>query len=72
MTKTRRKKQNFRDIINVPALIDALEKHVLGEREMSASQVTAALALLKKTLPDISGKETDTGGGHEEALKDLA
>jgi len=67
-----KKKKNLRDSINAAALIMALEKHVLGEQEMTPSQVNAALALLKKTLPDISAKDTDTNtGGHEEALKDL-
>lgn len=44
---------SLRDHINVAALIEALEQHVLGEKEMTATQVNAALALLKKTLPDI-------------------
>ncbi len=40
--------------INVAVIIAALEEHVLGIKEMSASQVSAALALLKKALPDIA------------------
>lgn len=35
-------------------LINRLESHVLGEVELTASQVSAALGLLKKTAPDLS------------------
>jgi len=66
-----KKKKTLRETIDAAALIDALEKHILGEREMTPSQVNAALALLKKTMPDMPAKEETAGGGHEEALKDL-
>lgn len=55
--------------INVSALIEALEQHILGEKEMTATQVNAALALLKKTLPDVSEAPKR---GHEDALNELA
>lgn len=76
----RRRRKNLRDAINVLALIEALEQHVLGEKKMTATQVSAALALLKKTLPDIaaaSGKlEADATASaattsHEDALRAL-
>ena len=35
-------------------ILNALIEHVSGQREMSATQVTAGLGLLKKVLPDIS------------------
>ena len=35
-------------------LINRLEAHVLGKIEMKPTQVTAALGLLKKTIPDLS------------------
>jgi hypothetical protein len=38
--------------IEANLLIGALKKHVLGDSEMSATQVTAAVALLRKVLPD--------------------
>lgn len=60
--------------INAPALIAALESHVLGVQEMSATQVSAALALLKKTMPDVSetrSAATPAGLTHEEALAQL-
>ena len=68
------KKKSFRDRINVLALIEALEQHVLGEKEMTATQVSAALALLKKTLPDMTDPARKGGGSrspHEDALKEL-
>ena len=62
--------------IDALALIGALEDHVLGVREMTASQVSAALALLKKILPDMSssaktGDDEPSHKSHEEALKEL-
>jgi hypothetical protein len=67
--------------INAEKLIEALERHVLGKNEMTATQVSAALALLKKTMPDVSepakkimaeaesmqAQQQD----HEDALRDL-
>ncbi|MFH1158170.1 MAG: hypothetical protein V1721_04710 [Pseudomonadota bacterium] len=50
---------------------------MLGEKEMTATQVNAALALLKKTMPDLSEpirrlmQETETPKAHEDALKEL-
>jgi hypothetical protein len=35
-------------------ILNALIEHVSGEREMSATQVTAGLGLLKKALPDLA------------------
>jgi hypothetical protein len=35
-------------------ILNALIEHATGEREMSASQVTAGLGLLKKALPDLA------------------
>jgi len=45
----------------VLAILEALEQHVLGDKEMSSTQVSAALALLKKTLPDIAEPRTAAG-----------
>ena len=38
-------------------ILNALIAHAEGEREMSPSQVTAALGLLKKALPDLQAVE---------------
>ena len=34
-------------------ILNALIEHACGEREMGGTQVTAAIALLKKVLPDL-------------------
>lgn len=44
-------------------ILNALIEHIEGRRDMSASQVTAGLGLLKKCLPDMS---TVTMQGDEE------
>lgn len=72
--KKARGKKDLRGAINVLALIEALEQHILGEKEMNATQVNAALALLKKTLPDIADparKDKKSVSLHEDALKEL-
>lgn len=45
-------------------VLNALIEHAEGKREMSATQVTAGLGLLKKCLPDLSAVEVS---GNEEA-----
>jgi hypothetical protein len=58
-----------RKTIKVRAIIDALEQHVLGEKKMTATQVGAALALLKKTLPDMTAQGTAPTAAQSEVLK---
>lgn len=38
-------------------ILNALIEHAEGRREMSSTQVTAGLGLLKKAMPDISSIE---------------
>lgn len=38
-------------------ILNALIEHVEGDREMSATQVSAGIALLKKVLPDITNMQ---------------
>lgn len=45
-------------------ILNALIEHIEGRREMSPSQVSAGLGLLKKALPDLSGV---TVSGDEDA-----
>ena len=45
--------EKTRQKIQVSQLINRLQKHVLGEVEMTPSQVRSAEILLKKTLPDL-------------------
>jgi hypothetical protein len=41
-------------------ILNALIEHVEGKREMSASQVSAGIGLLRKVLPDLSAAENKT------------
>ena len=41
-------------------VLRALIEHVEGKREMSATQVTAGVALLRKVLPDLSAADNKT------------
>jgi hypothetical protein len=43
-----------REKIRATQLVNALENHVLGRRKMTASQVSAALGLLRKCVPDLA------------------
>ena len=38
-------------------VLNALVEHVEGKREMSSTQVTAGIALMRKVLPDLSNTE---------------
>jgi len=40
-------------------ILNALIEHACGTREMTSTQVTAGLGLLKKALPDLSAVEHD-------------
>lgn len=40
-------------------ILNALIEHVEGKREMSSTQVTAALGLLKKAFPDLAALQVD-------------
>ena len=55
-------------------LINFLQDHVFTGSEVKKTQITAALGLLKKTLPDlqsIEGAMDLTISKHEEALDEL-
>lgn len=41
-------------------ILNALIEHIEGKREMSATQVSAGLGLLKKVMPDLSAAENKT------------
>lgn len=50
-------------------ILNALIEHVEGKRDMSSTQVTAAIALMKKVLPDLAAVEmTGEDGGPMEVL----
>jgi hypothetical protein len=44
-------------------ILNALIEHVEGIREMSATQVSAGLGLLKKIMPDLAATADVTGDG---------
>lgn len=50
--------------IQASQLINRLTRHVLGEVDMTSTQVSAALGLLRKTLPDLSAVETSAEVTH--------
>jgi hypothetical protein len=54
-------------------LIRALERHALKGEAMKPTQVTAALALLKKVLPDLASQDADEADAspQEAALREL-
>jgi len=54
-------------------ILNALIEHAEGVREMSSSQVTAGLGLLKKVMPDLQAVELSGAVtiNHEEALDAL-
>lgn len=56
------------------ALVAVLQAHALGEHEMTASQVTVALSLLKiyAVKPPVAITEDKTVYSHEDALQQLA
>lgn len=49
--------ENTRDKIQASQIVNRLTKHILGEVDMPASAVTAALGLLRKVMPDLSSAE---------------
>ena len=49
-------------------LVERLSDHVLGEVEMSSSQVSAGLGLLKKTLPDLTQAQVTGADGADLAF----
>ena len=61
--------------IDIPALLGALQDHALGGEKMTTTQVSAAIALLKKVLPDLPAPvrraEDKAVLSHEEALQEL-
>lgn len=55
--KDSRIKTKHRQAIQTTMIIKRLTKHIDGKVDMSSTQVTAALGLLKKALPDLKAME---------------
>ena len=49
--------------IQTTMLVERLTKHILGECDMSSTQVRAAQILLNKSLPDLQSIEVGMEGG---------
>lgn len=65
MAATKRNAMNIaeaRQKIQTTQLVNRLTGHALGSVDMQPSQVTAALGLLKKSLPDLSATEMTMDG----------
>jgi hypothetical protein len=77
MTK-KKPKPSPRWSIDALAIIHALQLHITGKKTMEPLQVTAALVLLKKRLPDAVAKPAKKSSSRKkreeaaETLKDLA
>ncbi|WP_029006316.1 hypothetical protein [Azorhizobium doebereinerae] len=56
-TRKIRHDDETRSKIQASQLINRLTDHVLGKVDMTSTQVTAALGLLKKALPDLAAVE---------------
>lgn len=58
-----RHQDEVREKIRASQLVNRLEDHVLGDVDMKPTQVTAALGLLKKCVPDMTENKTDLDVG---------
>ena len=60
-----------RDKIRASQLINRLQDHVLGDVDLAPTQVSAALGLLKKCVPDLSVQQLtgDEGGPVEHVIR---
>ena len=63
-----------RTLIEVDLVIGRLQDHVLGKAELTSTQVSAALGLLKKTMPDLPGSLavlSKTDASHDDLIDEL-
>lgn len=63
--------ERIRERIQSERIIKKLEDHILDAQEMSSSQVTAALGLLKKRIPDLAAIEHSGEVETSRALADV-
>ena len=74
MARTKRNAMNIEEArkkIQTTQLVNRLTNHVLGKVEMQPSQVTAALGLLKKAIPDLSATDINTTHDVSDPIKEL-
>lgn len=59
--------------IKTGMMLSALADHVVGKREMTSTQVTAALGLLRKAMPDLAATEmTGSVTTYQDTLRRVA
>ena len=58
-----------RERIRTSQIINRLEGHILGEIELETTQVTAALGLLRKTIPDLTATKISGDGENPIAIR---
>jgi len=63
-----RHSEMVREKIRASQLVNRLEDHVLGEVDMSPTQVSAALGLLRKCVPDLSAQQVELGNAEGETF----
>ncbi len=65
--------QNVRNRIKSSMLVNFLQDHVANGTDVKKTQITAAVALLKKTIPDLQSTELSgsLSVSLEERLKEL-
>lgn len=68
--KDTRHSDEVRTKIQTSQLVNRLMGHVNGTVEMTPSQVTAGLGLLKKAMPDLAAVATTTSEGTLEDMLD--
>jgi len=63
-TRTRRPNHDAKTIekIRSSQLVNALINHALGKNDMQSTQVTAALGLIKKIMPDLAAVQQEISG----------
>ncbi len=69
-----RRQHEIRNNIRATELVDALERHAKGEllrngKPMTGSGVQAAIALLRKVVPDLSSVDQTVSGDDSRPIK---
>lgn len=57
-----------RDRIKTTQLVNRLTNHALGKNKMASTQVTAAVAILRKSLPDLQSTALTNPDGSDLAV----
>jgi hypothetical protein len=60
----------LRRSIDAKNVVKMLMEHISGSREMEASQITAAIALLRKVMPDLQATELSGELTHQHVAAD--